>query len=337
MRVLLTGGAGYIGTHTAVELLSTGHEVSIVDNLSNSSFKAVQRVERLTNKKVTFYEKDLLETHVLDPIFELEKIDAVIHFAGLKAVGESVGNPLAYYKTNILSSINLCESMLVAGVKNLVFSSSATVYGEPEKVPIVENSPVIDATNPYGRTKLVVEKILQDFARANPAINIAVLRYFNPGGAHESGEIGEDPTGMPNNLLPFITQVAIGKRDKLIVHGDDYPTPDGTCIRDYIHVVDLARGHLAAIEKLKKDPGLVTYNLGTGVGYSVMDIIRAFEKANNLVLPHLIGPRRSGDIPTSYTNPNLALTELNWQADKSIEDICRDAWNWQQRNPDGYD
>lgn len=337
MRVLLTGGAGYIGTHTAVELLSTGHEVIIVDNLSNSCFKAVQRVERLTNKKITFYKKDLLETHVLNPIFDTEKIDAVIHFAGLKAVGESVSNPLAYYKTNILSAINLCESMLVAGIKNLVFSSSATVYGEPTSLPIDENSQVIDAANPYGRTKLMVEKILEDFAAANPSINIAVLRYFNPGGAHESGEIGEDPAGIPNNLLPFITQVAVGKRDGLIVFGNDYPTPDGTCIRDYIHVVDLARGHLAAIEKLNKNPGLVTYNLGTGIGYSVMDIIHAFEKANNLVLAHVIGPRRSGDIPSSYTNPNLALTELKWKAEKSIEDICRDAWNWQQRNPNGYD
>lgn len=337
MRVLLTGGAGYIGTHTAVELLNRGHEVTIVDNLSNSSYKAVQRVERLTNQKVSFHEKDLLETHVLGPIFDVEKTDAVIHFAGLKAVGESVNNPLAYYKTNILSTINLCESMLIAGIKNLVFSSSATVYGEPKTVPIDENSEVIDATNPYGRTKLMIEKILEDFAQANPDFNIAVLRYFNPGGAHASGEIGEDPAGIPNNLLPFITQVAVGKRDELVVFGNDYPTPDGTCIRDYIHVVDLARGHLAAIEKLNDKPGLVTFNLGTGIGYSVMDIIHAFESANNLTLPHVIGARRSGDIPSSYTNPNLALTELNWKAEKSIEDICRDAWNWQQRNPDGYD
>ncbi len=337
MRVLLTGGAGYIGTHTAVELLNSGHEVIIVDNLSNSDFKAVQRVERLTNKKISFYEKDLLENHMMEPIFDAEEIDAVIHFAGLKAVAESVSNPLSYYKTNIVSTINLCESMLVAGVNKLVFSSSATVYGEPTSVPIDEKTAVIDATNPYGRTKLMIEKILEDFARANSWINIAVLRYFNPGGAHESGEIGEDPAGIPNNLLPFITQVAVGKRDELVVFGNDYPTPDGTCIRDYIHVVDLARGHLAAIEKLNDNPGLVTYNLGTGIGYSVLDIISAFEKANGLTLPHVIGARRPGDIPSSYTNPNLALTELNWKAEKSIEDICRDAWNWQQRNPDGYD
>lgn len=336
MRVLLTGGAGYIGTHTAVELLNKGYQITVVDNLSNSSYKAVQAVERLTNQKISFHEKDLLDPHSTDAIFAAEKIEAVIHFAGLKAVGESVSQPLPYYRTNILSTINLCESMHAAGINNLVFSSSATVYGEPKRVPIDESSDVIDAANPYGRTKLMIEKILEDFANSNPEFNVAILRYFNPGGAHVSGEIGEDPTGIPNNLLPFISQVAAGKRSELVIFGNDYPTPDGTCIRDYIHVVDLARGHLAAIEKLKSSPGLVTYNLGTGTGYSVMDIISAFEKANNLTLPHVIGPRRPGDIPSSYTDPNLAKTELNWRAEKTIEDICRDAWNWQQRYPDGY-
>ena len=303
MNVLLTGGAGYIGSHTAVELLNAGHKVVIVDNLSNSSFKAVQRVERLTNCQVDFHELDLLQSSIMDPVFAEHAIDAVIHFAGLKAVGESVSNPLAYYKTNIVSTINLCESMISAGIHNLVFSSSATVYGEPESMPIDENSPVIDATNPYGRTKLMIEKLLEDFAATNSHLNIAVLRYFNPGGAHASGEIGEDPRGIPNNLLPFVSQVAVGKRDKLTVNGNDYPTPDGTCIRDYIHVVDLARGHLAALEKLNEAPGSVTYNLGSGERHSVMDVIKAFEKANNLSIPYSLGKRRAGDIPVSYAKP----------------------------------
>ncbi len=336
MNILLTGGAGYIGSHTAVELLNDDHHITIVDNLSNSSIKAIERVERLTNKRVVFYEKDLVEPHILDSILAEHEIDAVIHFAGLKAVSESVEKPLDYYRINLLSTLNLCESMLAAGTQHLVFSSSATVYGEPASVPIDETSDVTDAANPYGRTKLMIERILEDVARANPSLNVAILRYFNPGGAHESGEIGEDPNGIPNNLLPFITQVAVGKRERLIVFGDDYPTPDGTCIRDYIHVVDLARGHLAALNKLATDPGLVTYNLGTGTGYSVMEVIHAFEAANHLSLPHEIGPRRSGDIPVSYTSPERAASELNWRAEKTIEDICRDAWNWQQRNPDGY-
>ena len=336
MNILLTGGAGYIGSHTAVELLNEGHNVAVVDNLSNSSFKAIERVERLTNRKISFYEDDLLNANILEPIFTDNQIDAVIHFAGLKAVGESVSNPLAYYRVNIVATINLCESLLSMGISNLVFSSSATVYGEPKAVPISENSEVIDATNPYGRTKLMIERILEDLCGSRPELNVALLRYFNPAGAHVSGEIGEDPNGIPNNLLPFVTQVAVGKRKELVVFGDDYPTPDGTCIRDYIHVEDLAKGHLAALNKLKESPGLVTYNLGTGTGYSVMDIITAFEKANDLTLPHVIGPRRAGDIPSSFTDPSLAKKELNWQAEKGIEDICRDAWNWQKRNPDGY-
>ena len=337
MNILLTGGAGYIGSHTAVELLNAGHNVIIVDNLSNSSYKAVQRVERLTNRKIDFYEQDLLEESITDSILVEHAIDSVIHFAGLKAVGESVSRPLTYYKCNILSTLNLLESMAAAGVYNLVFSSSATVYGEPKSMPIDENCAIVDATNPYGRTKLMIEKILEDAANANNNFNIARLRYFNPAGAHESGEIGEDPRGIPNNLLPFVSQVAVGRRDKLTVYGNDYPTEDGTCIRDYIHVVDLARGHLAALEKLKESPGLVTYNLGSGEGYSVLDMITAFEKANDLTIPYVMGERRAGDIPVSYTNPALAETELNWKTEHSLEDICRDAWNWQSRNPDGYE
>ncbi|MCH7742857.1 MAG: UDP-glucose 4-epimerase GalE [Proteobacteria bacterium] len=336
MKILLTGGAGYIGTHTAVELLKAGHDITVVDNLSNSSIKAIGRVEGLTNKSVAFYQEDLLHTTRMQSILADGAIEAVIHFAGLKAVKESVSEPLAYYKTNILATINLCESMLAEGVTRLVFSSSATVYGEPNEVPISEGSQVVDAANPYGRTKIMIEKILQDLVQARPEFNVVILRYFNPGGAHESGEIGEDPSDTPNNLLPFISQVAVGKRDELVVFGDDYATPDGTCIRDYIHVVDLAKGHLAAIEKLKENPGLVTYNVGTGIGYSVLDVIKAFETANNLTLPHVMGPRRPGDIPVSYTDPALARAEMNWQAEKSIEDICRDAWNWQKRNPEGY-
>jgi len=337
MNILLTGGAGYIGSHTAVELLDAAHNVVIIDNLSNSSYHVVERIEKLTARKIRFYKLDLLDESVTDSIFLEHSIDTVIHFAGLKAVGESISRPLDYYKTNILSTINLCNSMATSGVHNLVFSSSATVYGEPNSMPIDESFAVVDATNPYGRTKLMIEKILQDVARVHPEFNIAVLRYFNPGGAHESGQIGEDPRGIPNNLLPFVCQVAAGKRDKLVVNGNDYPTPDGTCIRDYIHVVDLARGHLAALVKLSESPGFVTYNLGSGEGHSVMDMINTFEKANNLSIPFTVGERRPGDIPVSFTNPALAETELGWKTERSLEDICRDAWNWQRQNPDGYD
>lgn len=336
MQVLLTGGAGYIGTHTAVEFVQAGHEVVVVDNLSNSSTMAVRRVERLTNHAIPFHEVDLLNAPSLEAVFRDTHFDAVVHFAGLKAVGESVAKPLAYYKNNLSGTINLLDCMMRHGVHKLVFSSSATVYGDPERVPIDEHSRIVDASNPYGRTKLMIEKMLEDLCASEPAFNVARLRYFNPAGAHESGQIGEDPTGIPNNLLPFVTQVAVGKRDKLVVFGNDYPTPDGTCVRDYIHVVDLARGHLAALAKLGELPGLVTYNLGTGRGYSVLDIIAAFEKANHLKLPYEIGARRSGDIPASFTDPSLARKELNWQAEKTIEDICRDAWHWQQHNPNGY-
>lgn len=336
MKVLLTGGAGYIGTHTAVELLNAGHSIVVVDNLSNSSVKAIHRVERLTNRTIQFYERDILDVPSLDEIFEKEQPNAVVHFAGLKAVGESVSDPLNYYHINITGALALLRTMAKHEVYNLVFSSSATIYGEPEMVPINEHARVIDAANPYGRTKLMIEKILEDLCSAEPKFNVARLRYFNPAGAHESGEIGEDPTGIPNNLLPFVTQVAVGLRDSLTVNGDDYPTPDGTCIRDYIHVVDLARGHLAALEKLEQKPGLVTYNLGSGHGHSVLDVIRTFEQTNNLTLPKSIGPRRAGDIPTSYTDPGKASEELNWQTEKSLADICRDAWHWQQKNPEGY-
>lgn len=336
MKVLLTGGAGYIGSHTAVELLDAGHEVVVVDNLSNSSVKAIHRVQRLTNRTIQFYERDVLDRPALDDIFARENVDAVIHFAGLKSVGESVSEPLKYYHVNLSGAIVLFEVMRKHNIKNLVFSSSATVYGEPEIVPITEQARVIDAANPYGRSKLMIEKILEDLCRADPTFNVARLRYFNPAGAHISGEIGEDPRGIPNNLLPYVTQVAVGKRSQLTVHGNDYPTEDGTCIRDYIHVVDLAKGHLAAINHLLQNPGLVTYNLGTGKGYSVLDIIHAFEEANNLKLPYVIGPRRAGDIPTSFTDPAKAIAELNWSAEKSIVEICRDAWHWQQKNPEGY-
>ncbi|MBL4679099.1 MAG: UDP-glucose 4-epimerase GalE [Pseudomonadales bacterium] len=336
MRILLTGGAGYIGSHTAVELIEAGHEILIIDNLSNSSEMSIKRVERLTNSQITFYKKDLLDKDEIEAIFQTETIDAVIHFAGLKSVGESVTKPLEYYQCNLNTTINLCQLMLKYDVNHLVFSSSATVYGEPTEMPICETTDIIDASNPYGRTKLMIEKILEDVCHANKNFHVARLRYFNPGGAHVSGEIGEDPNGKPNNLLPFITQVAIGKRKELVVFGNDYPTPDGTCIRDYIHIQDLARGHLAAIEKLQSNPSLVTYNLGTGTGYSVLDIVRAFEYANDVSLPISFGPRRAGDIPTSFTDPSLAITDLGWKAEKGIEDICRDAWHWQQKNPKGY-
>lgn len=336
MRILLTGGAGYIGSHTAVELLNDGHEVIVVDNLSNSSITSIKRVERLTNRAITFYEVDLTELSPLEEVFKTEVVDAVIHFAGFKAVGESVAQPVAYYQNNLISTLNLVQLMQKYQVNNLVFSSSATVYGEPQSVPIDESFAVNDATNPYGRTKLMIERILEDVCTANSQFNVARLRYFNPGGAHESGEIGEDPNGIPNNLLPFITQVAIGKRKELSIFGSDYPTADGTCIRDYIHVVDLAKGHLAAINKLATKPGLVTYNLGTGTGYSVLDIVTAFEAANKLKLPYKMSPRRAGDIPACYADPSHAADELGWHAEKGIEDICRDAFHWQQKNPQGY-
>ncbi|MFT4721374.1 MAG: UDP-glucose 4-epimerase, partial [Candidatus Azotimanducaceae bacterium] len=300
------------------------------------SVESIRRVERLTGQPINFHQLDLLDLAGLDGLFTQHAFDAVVHFAGLKAVGESVAKPLAYYQNNIGSTLNLIEVMGRHHVNQLVFSSSATVYGDPQRIPIDETCQIIDATNPYGRTKLFIEKILEDVCHANPDFNVARLRYFNPGGAHESGEIGEDPQGMPNNLMPFVTQVAVGKRDKLVVFGDDYATPDGTCVRDYIHVVDLAMGHLAAVKKLSSKPGMVTYNLGTGIGYSVLDIINAFETANDLTLPYTIGPRREGDIASCYADAGKAREELGWHTTKDLQAICRDAWRWQQQYPDGY-
>jgi UDP-glucose 4-epimerase len=336
MNILLTGGAGYIGSHTALAFIEAGHGVTIADNLLNSSAESIRRVEGLTGQSIDFHQLDLLDLASLDGLFAQHAFDAVVHFAGLKAVGESVAKPLAYYQNNIGSTLNLIEVMGRHHVNQLVFSSSATVYGDPQRIPIDETCQIIDATNPYGRTKLFIEKILEDVCHANPDFNVARLRYFNPGGAHESGEIGEDPQGMPNNLMPFVTQVAVGKREKLVVFGDDYATPDGTCVRDYIHVVDLAMGHLAAVKKLSSKPGMVTYNLGTGIGYSVLDIIKAFETANNLTLPYTIGPRREGDIASCYADAGKAREELGWRTTKDLQAICRDAFRWQQQYPDGY-
>lgn len=335
MAILITGGAGYIGSHTVLELLELGNEVIIVDNLSNSSKESLKRVESITGKKPIFYELDLLNKSALDEVFNSHSIDSVIHFAGYKAVGESVQKPMMYYQNNIDSTLVLCEIMNKHGVKNLVFSSSATVYGDPETVPITEQSP-LSATNPYGRTKLFIEYILKDLYTSDKSWNIALLRYFNPVGAHKSGLIGEDPNDIPNNLMPFVSQVAVGKLKELSVFGDDYSTPDGTGVRDYIHVVDLAIGHLKAIEKLRSNPGLVIYNLGTGKGTSVLDMINAFENASNKKVAYKIAPRRPGDIATCYADPEKAESELGWKAARGIQEMCEDAWKWQSENPNGY-
>ncbi len=336
MRVLLAGGAGYIGTHTAVELLAAGHEVTVVDNLSNGSRVAIKRAGRLGNGTIELLEEDLIDATCVKRVFGTRPFDAVVHLAGLKSVRDSVDDPIAYYRTNLNATLNLLEGMLAHDVRNLVFSSSATVYGEPERVPLDESCAVHDAANPYGRTKLFLERILEDVVAANPRLNVARLRYFNPAGAHPSGDIGEDPSGVPNNLLPFVTQVAVGRREKLIVNGDDYPTPDGTCIRDYLHVADLATGHVAALAKLESQPGLVTYNLGTGQGQSVFNVIKTYENATGIGIPYSVGPRRAGDVPVSYTDPSLAEQELGWRAQRTILDICRSAHKWQTRNPLGY-
>lgn len=335
MAILVTGGAGYIGSHTVLELLELGNEVVVVDNLSNSSKESLKRVESITGKKPVFYEIDLLDKFSLDKVFSSHSIESVIHFAGYKAVGESVQKPMMYYQNNIDSTLVLCEVMEKHGVKNLVFSSSATVYGDPETVPITEVSP-LSATNPYGRTKLFIEYILKDLHVSDNSWNIALLRYFNPVGAHKSGLIGEDPNGIPNNLMPFVSQVAVGKREFLSVFGDDYPTPDGTGVRDYIHVVDLAIGHLKAIEKLTSNPGLVIYNLGTGKGTSVLDMVKAFEDASGNKVPYKIGSRRPGDIATCYADPSKAESELGWKAERGIQEMCEDGWKWQSENPNGY-
>lgn len=336
MKILVTGGAGFIGSHTNVELLNAGYDVVVMDNLSNSSLEAVKRVEKITKKSITFYETDLLDVKGMEHIFKTEAIDMVIHFAGLKAVGESCEKPLLYYENNIIGSLNLFRVMKQYQVKNIVFSSSATVYGEPKTVPITEDFP-LHVTNPYGRTKLMLEEILTDIYKADSQWNIALLRYFNPIGAHESGEIGEAPNGIPNNLLPYVAKVAAGVLDRVNVFGDDYDTPDGTGVRDYIHVVDLARGHVKAIEKLTENPGLVIYNLGTGKGYSVLEIIKSFQKACGKEIPYVITKRRPGDIPVCYADPKKAYDELGWKAQYDIEKMCQDAWRWQSKNPNGYE
>ena len=334
MKLLITGGAGYIGSHTCVELLNAGHGVVVVDNLANSKAAALERVREITGKDFSFYKVDLLDRGALEKVFADERPDGVIHFAGLKAVGESVAKPLEYYHNNIVGTINLLEMMRKYDAKRLVFSSSATVYGDPASVPITEDFP-LSVTNPYGRTKLMIEDILRDLYRSDDSWSIVLLRYFNPVGAHESGRIGEDPAGIPNNLMPYISQVAAGKLKRLRVFGNDYPTPDGTGVRDYIHVVDLAKGHIAALKKLSAN-GIYTYNLGTGRGYSVLDAVKAFEKANGLEIPYDIVERRPGDIAECYADPALAEKELGWHAEKDLVDMCRDAWNWQKNNPDGY-
>lgn len=335
MHILVTGGAGYIGSHTCVQLLEAGYEVTVIDNLANSSKESIKRVEEITGKKIKFYEKDLVNKEDLRQIFKENKFDAAIHFAGLKAVGESVALPLKYYQTNLISTLNLCETMSEFGVKKLVFSSSATVYGKPKTVPIREDFP-LSCTNPYGRTKLMIEEILRDLAVADKEWDIAILRYFNPVGAHPSGKIGEDPKDIPNNLLPYVAQTAIGKREYVHVFGDDYDTPDGTGVRDYIHVDDLANGHLCALRKISSPVGVVTYNLGTGNGYSVLDMIKAFSKACGHDVPYKIEARRPGDIDSCYADPSYAKAEIGFEATRNLEDMCRDAWRWQSQNPNGY-
>ncbi|MFR4987448.1 MAG: UDP-glucose 4-epimerase GalE [Lachnospirales bacterium] len=337
MAILVTGGAGYIGSHTCVELLKEGYEVVVLDNLCNSSKKSLDRVFEITGKKIKFYEEDLLNKDGVRKVFENEKIDAVIHFAALKAVGESVKKPLQYYHNNITGTLVLCEVMEEFNVKNIVFSSSATVYGDPKVVPITEDCPKGVITNPYGQTKSMMEQILTDFNVADPSFNVVLLRYFNPVGAHESGLIGEDPKGIPNNLMPYISQVAVGKLDCLGVFGNDYDTKDGTGIRDYIHVVDLSIGHIKALKKLEKDKGVFIYNLGTGVGYSVLDMVKAFEKASNIKVKYEFKPRRAGDIAKCYADPSKAERELGWKAERNLEQMCSDTWKWQTNNPNGYE
>ncbi|MDK9707293.1 MAG: UDP-glucose 4-epimerase GalE [Desulforhopalus sp.] len=337
MHILVTGGAGYIGSHTCLALLECGYQVTVVDNLSNASQESLRRVEELTGKGLAFFQVDLLDKEGLAGVFAGcdGKVDAVIHFAGKKAVGESVEKPLLYYSNNITGSLTLCEVMAAQGVKNIIFSSSATVYGDPARVPITEDFP-LSCASPYGRTKLMVEEILRDIQHADPEWNVCLLRYFNPVGAHKSGRIGEDPDGIPNNLVPYIAQVAVGKLAELSVFGSDYPTVDGTGVRDYIHVVDLAEGHVKALDKLMERPGVVVYNLGTGRGYSVLEMVRAFAKACGREIPYRIAGRRPGDIATCYADPAKALRELGWQARFGLAEMCQDTWRWQKNNPQGY-
>ena len=337
MAILVTGGAGYIGSHTVVELQNAGYDVVVVDNLCNSSEKALDRVSKITGKPVKFYKADILDRDAMNEVFDKEEIDSCIHFAGLKAVGESVAKPWEYYENNIAGTLTLVDVMRKHNVKNIIFSSSATVYGDPAIIPITEECPKGQCTNPYGWTKSMLEQILTDIQKADPEWNVVLLRYFNPIGAHESGLMGEDPKGIPNNLLPYIAQVAIGKLECLGVFGDDYDTPDGTGVRDYIHVVDLAIGHVKALKKIQEKSGVSIYNLGTGVGYSVLDVLHAFEKACGKEIPYQIKPRRAGDIATCYCNAEKAKNELGWVAERGIDKMCEDSWRWQTMNPNGYE
>lgn len=336
MAILVTGGAGFIGSHTCVELLDAGYEVIVVDNLCNSSQESLRRVEKITGKNVKFYEADIRDTDALNQIFDKESVECVIHFAGLKAVGESVVKPLEYYDNNISGTLRLCDVMRNHGVKNIIFSSSATIYGEPAFIPITEECPKGMCTNPYGWTKWMLEQILTDLHTADPEWNVVLLRYFNPIGAHKSGLIGEDPKGIPNNLIPYVAQVAIGKLECLGVFGNDYDTPDGTGVRDYIHVVDLAVGHVKALKKIQEKAGVCIYNLGTGVGYSVLDMVHAFEEASGKKVPYQIKERRAGDIASCYSDATKARKELGWTAERGLKEMCEDAWRWQSQNPNGY-
>ena len=336
MRILVTGGTGYIGSHTLIELHSSGHETVVVDNLSNSCQVSLQRVEELIGTKIPFHQVDIRDPKGLNQVFEQYHFDACIHFAGLKAVGESVEKPWEYYENNIGGTLVLLDVMRQHGCKNIIFSSSATVYGEPAAIPITEECPKGHCTNPYGQTKSMLEEIMIDIQKADPEWNVVLLRYFNPIGAHPSGKIGENPNGIPNNLMPYVTQVAVGKRPELGVFGNDYPTPDGTGVRDYIHVVDLARGHVAALKAIERHCGCAIYNLGTGQGYSVLQLVQTFERVNNIKIPYSIKPRRPGDIAICYSNPTKAERELGWKAQYGLEEMCRDAWNWQFNNPNGY-
>lgn len=336
MRILVSGGAGYIGSHTCLQLLNQGHEVVVFDNLSNSSEESLKRVQQLTGKEIKFYQADMLDEAAINAIFNQESIDAVIHFAGLKAVGESVAKPLEYYHNNITGTLILCDAMRKHGVKKIIFSSSATVYGDPAFIPITEECPKGKCTNPYGQTKSMLEEMLIDIQKADPEWSVILLRYFNPVGAHESGMIGEDPAGIPNNLTPYITQVAVGKLKEVGVFGNDYDTPDGTGVRDYIHVMDLADGHVMALKKFEETPAVHIYNLGTGHGYSVLDMIKAFSKAVGKEIPYVIKERRPGDIATCYADPAKAKRELGWEAKRGIDEMCADGWRWQSKNPNGY-
>ena len=337
MAILVTGGAGYIGSHTVVELQNAGYDVVVLDNLSNASEKALDRVSKITGKPVKFYKADILDRDALNDIFDKETIESCIHFAGLKAVGESVVKPWEYYENNIAGTLTLVDVMRKNNVKNIIFSSSATVYGDPAQIPITEECPKGQCTNPYGWTKSMLEQVLTDVQKADPEWNVMLLRYFNPIGAHKSGTIGENPNGIPNNLMPYITQVAVGKLKELGVFGNDYDTPDGTGVRDYIHVVDLAKGHVKALKKIEENPGLAIYNLGTGKGYSVLDIVKNFEAATGVKIPYVIKPRRAGDIATCYCDASKAEKELGWKAENGIREMCEDSWRWQSNNPQGYE